>query len=139
MKQKISLSRLPPPTLRDAAMATFALGLDFTDEIDSAERAIVLLTGGLLCSERAVGRLSLLLDRLPAKRIIYCYDETLGWNFSMIYGSPEPGTPKAALKARDSIVSHECITHRPRGNDGEQDMFQRYEHEAMALRMLSLM
>ena len=49
-------------------MATFALGLDFTDEIDSAERAIVLLTGGLLRSERAVGRLSLLLDRLPLRR-----------------------------------------------------------------------
>ena len=112
-------------------MASYASGLHFIDNVKEAERAIVFLTGGLLRNEAALQRLSVLLERLAANRIIYCYDEGLGWNFGMIYGSPEPGTTEAALKARNSIVSHECIVHRAQAT-------RRYEHEAMALRMLSL-
>ena len=113
-------------------MSSFAGGLQFTNDTKEAERAIVFLTGGLLRSDWALERLLVLLKRLAANRILYCYDESLGWNFSMIYGSPEPGMTEAALQARDSIVSHECISHRARA-------IRVYEHEAMALRMLSLL
>ena len=61
-------------------MRSYASGLHFTDNVKEAERAIVLLTGGLLRSEAALERLSVLLERLAANRIIYCYDEGLGWN-----------------------------------------------------------
>ena len=112
-------------------MTRYASGLHFIDNVKEAERAIVFLTGGLLRNEAALERLTVLLERLPANRIIYCYDEGLGWNFGMIYGNPEPGTTEAALQARNSIISHECIVHRAQAT-------RRYEHEAMALRMLSL-
>ena len=112
-------------------MSSYAPGLHFTENVKEAERAIVFLTGGLLHNDAALERLSVLLERLAANRIIYSYDEGLGWNFSMIYGNPEPGTSQAALQARNSIVSHECIVHRAEAT-------RRYEHEAMALRMLSL-
>ena len=146
-------------------MAGFAKGISFTDNVEMANGAVVLLTGGLLRNEEASLRVARLADRLSAKRIVFVYDEDLGWNFSEIYARADNDLSEAATKTRNSISTHECITHRPlragiggygggRGGavhvgdtDGSGNSsysggghdFRCYEHDAMVLRVLSLL
>ena len=126
-------------SLLQKSMTTFAPGLDFTDDASEAPRAIVLLTGGTLTNDDAAERLAVLTERLPSKSIVYLYDESLGWDFSFIYGTVAAGASDRFLQARDSIASHECIAHRRLTGDDAADKFRRYEHDAMALRVLSLL
>ena len=126
-------------SLLQKSMKTFAPGLNFTDDAGEAPRAIVFLTGGTLTNYDAVGRLAVLTERLPSKSIVYLYDESLGWDFSFIYGTAEASASNFVLQARNSIASHECIAHRRLTGDVAVDKFRRYEHDAVALRVLSLL
>ena len=83
-----------------------------------------------------------------AKHLVYVYSSELGWKFD-IYGPPPAGMSDNVRRARASIQVHECITYRPPpgllegeeaglgGDDGAE--LREYEHEAMVLRILSLL
>ena len=126
-------------SLLQKSMVAFAPGLDFTDDAGEAPRAIVLLTGGTLANDDAVRRLAVLTERLPSRSIVYLYDESLGWDFSFIYGADGPCESALVQQVRNSVAAHECIAHRRLTGDDVVDTFRRYEHDAVALRVLSLL
>ena len=78
--------------------------------------------------------------------MVYVYDTNLGWNFDEIYDMQANEVGKGglmvrmdALKVRYSIMLHEGIPYRQLPDEDKGGAFMAYEHEAMALRVLSML